>query len=117
MQTRKLTIELMILSLTVIMLSSCGSTRYFHVKSDPEGALLLKADKWTVPVPLQSPENEKMTFMSKTEYSIIVMKRGFFADTMTVNKETPADITFKLKRMENVSPELPAMAAIPRSRA
>ena len=95
------------LSLAVIILSSCGTTRYFHVKSEPDGALFLKADKWTMPVPVKSPENEKITFMGKAEYSFIAMKRGFFPDTVTVNRETSTDITFRLKPIDNVSPELP----------
>jgi len=108
--------------LSLVILSSCGTTRYFHVKSDPEGALLLKADKGLIeyikPAPLQTPENEKTTFMfKKDEFLFIAMKRGFYADTVTVNRESPADITFRLKRIENVSPELPPVPDILKDRA
>ena len=108
----------MVLSLVMVMICSCGTTRQFQVKIDPEGALLLKKDKWSIDYPVKSPENEKVTFLTKSdEYAFIAMKRGYLPDTVTVNRESPADVTLKMKRIEDVSTELPPAPDILRDKA
>ena len=101
-------INLMVLSFVIVVLCSCGTTRYFQVKTEPEGALLLKRDKWAIDYPVKSPENEKVTFLTKSEeYAYIAMKRGYMPDTVIVNRESPAEVAIRMKRIEGVSTELP----------
>jgi len=99
---------LLMLLLVMATLSSCGTTRYFQVSSEPEGALLLKKDQWTNATPIQTPANEKINFLRKSEeYTFIAMKRGYSPDTVTVNRESPVEVRHRMKRLEGVSEALP----------
>ena len=106
-------VDLLMLFIVMAALSSCGTTRYFQVSSEPEGALLLKKDQWTIASPLQTPENEKITFLRKSEeYDFIAMKRGYSPDTVRVNRESPAEVRHRMQRLEGVPETLPPVPDI-----
>ena len=106
------------LNLVMVLLSSCGTTRQFQVSTDPEGALLLRRDKWAIEYPVKSPENEKVKFLTKSEvYDFIAMKRGYLPDTVTVNRESPAAVTMKMQRIADVTTELPPAPDLLKDRA
>ncbi len=111
-------INLLVFSLVLVIVSSCGTVRQFQVRTIPEGALLLKQDQWLSTKPIETPENEKIRFLSKSEeYKLIAMKRGYLPDTVIVNRESLADVTFRMQRVEGVSTELPAKPDFLRDKA
>jgi hypothetical protein len=76
------------------------STRQFIITADPNGAYIVGHGETTHDKPL----NEKVFFFGKSDqHSFIAIKRGYHPDTISVSKDSPADLSFNLVPTGNVS--------------
>ena len=99
--------------LFVSSLFTACSTLQVNVSSEPEECLILRGSRneayakippWNVGV---SPVSEKLFFMGKSDmYYYTAMKRGYYSDTIDINKENDPNIKLTLKRIPGTSDEL-----------
>lgn len=92
-----------IISILILFLFSSCSTRVFYISTDPPGALVQHAGFFTVAETDTGSVYHKLTFIGKNDSSYFnTMKRGYYEDTIWVNKDSELNLEFILQRRENV---------------
>ena len=87
---------LLISCLAMVLSSGCAS-RKFMISSKPEGAYIVGYGETSQDNPL----NETLVFVGKSDLEdLVAMKRGYHPDTITVSKNSPAEVYFQLKPLE-----------------
>ncbi|MGP8323614.1 MAG: hypothetical protein ACT6FG_06435, partial [Methanosarcinaceae archaeon] len=93
-------LSLLLICTGILFASGCTTTK-FIIHSNPEGAYIVGYGEATK----EKPIDETLSFMGKSHtYSFVAMKRGYHPDTVTVSKESPAEVHFQLKRIEGIPP-------------
>jgi hypothetical protein len=93
-------LTLYILCISVLITSGCAS-RKFIISSDPEGAYIVGYGETNN----DDPMNETLIFLGKSDLqSLVAMKRGYHPDTVTVSKDSPAELHFQLRSLEGIPP-------------
>jgi len=94
--------SLLICCVTLLLTSACSSKK-FIVSSYPDGAYIVGLGETTKELPV----DETVMFLGKSDtYNFVAMKRGYVPDTVTVSKESPADVHIQLKCMEGIPPHI-----------
>jgi len=101
----------MALGLIAIVVNGC-CTRHFVVQSDPEKAMVIMgshpnhfglADE----ICGEAPVNRTITFMGKNHTChFTALKRGYEADTVTVNRDSELTVNLRLKKTSNYTADL-----------
>jgi len=101
-----------ILIMSMVIITGCGTTKNFAIQSNPEGALIIKHDKAKIDDSFfidycgETPGRKKVTFFGDDKYFFTVEKRGYSAATQPVTKDSDTTISFHLDRIEGVSEEV-----------
>jgi hypothetical protein len=91
---------LVVCFIAAILTSGCA-TRKFLISSEPNGTYIVGYGETSTDNPL----NEKLIFVGKSDLeSFVAMKRGYHPDTITVSKNSPAEVHFQLKPLEGIPP-------------
>lgn len=86
--------------ISLLFTSGCVNRR-FVVSSYPEGAYIVGYGEATPGNPIE----ETVPFMGKSDsYRFVAMKRGYHPDTVTVTKESPAEVHIQLQSLDEIPP-------------
>lgn len=86
----------------IALLTTWGcASRKFLISSYPDGAYIIGYGETTPDKPIE----QTLVFLGKSDkYDLVAMKRGYHPDTLTVFKESPADVHFQMKPVEGIPP-------------
>ncbi|MFH2044722.1 MAG: hypothetical protein ABIK92_06215 [Pseudomonadota bacterium] len=95
---------------TLLFISGCFTNKNFMIKSEPEGALVIRHNKEGIDEPLsftkiigEAPAKDKITFIGADDTSYYTLeKRGYRGVTESVTKNSQETIVLKLERINDI---------------